>query len=117
MSSIEEILRDFRLAAMEKGEEGGLRDHELYETLRSSFHALMTFGEPGRAAFASLLSDPGNSVRGWVAAQLLSEGNEEALETLRELAAKKGMDGFNARIALEEYEAGRLSSPFPATAP
>ena len=116
MSSIEELLRDFRLAAMEKGEEGGPRDHQLYEQLRSCFHELMAYGEPGRAAFASLLHDSGNSVRGRAGAQLLSEGNKDALAVLRGLAVEEGIPGFNARMALEEYEAGRLSSPFPATA-
>src|SRR2546427_13175436 len=112
MTRIDELVRDFRIAAMEKGEEGGVLDRALHDRLRSSFQQLAALGDPGRKAFATLLSDPAPTVRGWVAAQLLVEGDARALPVLQELARQEGMGGFNALMVVWEYEKGTLKSPF-----
>jgi len=116
MATIDELVRDFRIAAMEKGEEGGPLDGGLYDRLRTSFHQLRSLGTSGHRAFQGLLRDPSPSVRTWVAAQLLAEGDLEALSVLRDLVDEQGMGGFNARITIQEYEAGRLKPPFGAAA-
>jgi hypothetical protein len=112
MPTIDDFIRDFRIAAMEKGSEGGSFDATLYDRLRASFRQLSSLGAPGRVAFRSLLSDPSPSVRAWVAAQLLAEGDINALPVLRAMATESGMGGFNARMTIQEYEAGRLKPPF-----
>src|SRR3989442_5765323 len=98
MTRIDELVRDFRIAAMEKGEEGGVLDRALHDRLRSSFQQLAALGDPGRKAFATLLSDPAPTVRGWVAAQLLVEGDARALPVLQELARQEGIGGVHAPI-------------------
>ncbi len=116
MATIDELVRDFRIAAMEKGEEGGPLDGELYDRLRASFHQLRSLGTSGHGAFQALLRDPSPSVRAWVAAQLLAEGDLDALSVLRDLVQEKGVGGFNARMTIQEYEAGRLKPPFGVAA-
>jgi len=116
MASIDELVRDFRIAAMEKGDEGGALDGALHDRLRASFRQLAALGDPGRTAFATLLSDPAPAVRGWVAAQLLVDGDARALPVLQELARQEGIGGFNAQMVVREYEKGTLKSPFSDSA-
>ncbi len=112
MATIDELVRDFRIAAVEKGEEGGPLDGRLYDRLRTSFHDLRSLGTSGHRAFQALLRDPSPSVRTWVAAQLLAEEDLAALSVLRDLVKEKGAGGLNERITIQEYEAGRLKPPF-----
>jgi hypothetical protein len=51
-----------------------------------------------------------------VAAQLLSEGDRDAVPVLNELVCGQGSDGFNAQMTLKEWRAKRLSSPFSGSA-
>src|SRR6266480_3958578 len=116
MSDLQELLTEFRIAAMEKGDEGGPLDHVLYERLRSAYRQVQALGEPARYAFAALLDDPAPTVRGWVAAVLLSQGDKRALRVLRALANHEGLVGFNASITLQEYEKGTLTGTFGGAA-
>src|SRR2546427_11209296 len=106
MTRIDELVRDFRIAAMEKGEEGALLDGALHDRLRASFQQLAAFGDPGRRAFATLLSDPAPTVRGWVAAQLLVEGDARALPVLQELVRQEGIGGVQSGGGGVGYEEG-----------
>jgi hypothetical protein len=112
VSTIDDLVRNFRLAALEKGDEGGQDDDLLYQRLRTAFRQLRALGPAGAHAFRSLLKDPAPPVRGWVAAQLLGEGDLEALRVVEELAASAGIGGFNAQMVLKEHRAGRLKPPF-----
>src|SRR2546427_12984350 len=116
MTRIDELVRDFRIAAMEKGEEGGVLDRALHDRLRSSFQQLAALGDPGRKAFATLLSDPAPTVRGWVAAQLLVEGDARALPVLQELARQEGIGGVQALVGGWGNEKGKLKTPFCGSA-
>src|SRR5262245_2055229 len=112
MSRIDNLLTEFRIAAMEKGDEGGPLDPALYERMRSAYRQLQALGEPGQQAFLELLDDPAPTVRAWVAAALLARGDERALPVLRALSSHEGLAGFNASMTLEEYKKGSLGEPF-----
>ena len=77
-----------------------------------AFRFLASQGAAGRAAFAALLDDESPHVRSWVAAQLLSENDARAIPVAEQLASEPGLLGFNAQVTLDEYNAGRLRSPF-----
>ena len=116
MRDFQELLTEFRLAAMEKGDVGGSLDPALYERMKAAYRSLQALGEPGRNAFAGLLTDPAPTVRGWVAAALLSQGDTRALAVLHDLSGHEGLAGFNAAITLQEYEKGSLTEPFGGSA-
>ena len=113
--TIQDSIQSFRDAAIEKGEgsEDPSRDHDLHQAMSDAFHQLYAQGQRGREAFLALLSDESPLVRSWVAAQLLSEGCENAKSVLEELEKQEGMLGFDAEMTLQEYRKGRLGSPFP----
>ena len=112
--TIEQAVERFRSAADRKAElaEPAALDHRLHHEMSKAYTALVGYGEAGRAAFHPLLADPSPHVRGWVGAQLLSEGDEAALPVVEALAAEPGIRGFTARRVLEEYYCGRLGAPF-----
>ena len=114
--STDSLVEDFRIAAMEKGEEGGSLDHHLHKRMCDAYAALMALGPPGKTAFESLLQDPSPTVRSWVAAQMLALGSKAALRVMRELSEQPGIAGFNASVTLSEYEAGRLKPPLTGAA-
>jgi hypothetical protein len=66
----------------------------------------------GSAAMHTLLADPKEEVRGWIAAHLLSKGDSAAREVLKKLSAGSGPGAFSASMTLVEQERGRLRSPF-----
>jgi hypothetical protein len=114
MSTITEAVALFRSAALEKADFAGpaRRDHALHRQMRDAFRELQTLGAPGQAAFRKLLDDASPHVRIWVAAELLSRGDQEAQRVLEKLADEPGLLGFNATTTLNEFKAGRLRSPF-----
>lgn len=112
--TVEEALRQFREAAIEKGDgvTPAARDHALHRCMKVALQDLRAAGDIGTAAFATLLKDKSTHVRCWAAAELLSQGNHEAQAVLKEIAGRPGITAFSARMTLEEYAAGRLGSPF-----
>ena len=88
--TIPDLLTEFRIAAMEKGDSGGPLDPQLFERMRDAYTKLQGLGEAGRTAFARLLNDPAPTVQAWVAAELLSQGDTRALPVLRELKKLAG---------------------------
>ena len=77
-----------------------------------AFRFLSEQGAEGRSAFSALLNDDSAHVRSWVSAQLLSEGDAQAIPIAEQLALAPGLLGFTAQVTLEEFRAGRLRSPF-----
>lgn len=113
LSSICEAVEQFRSAAIRKRAILNAReDHRLHAEMKTAFRWLKARGPEGRNAFDELLFDECLEVSSWVAAQLLSERREEAVPVLLKIQELGGLLGFEARIVLEEYEAGRLGSPF-----
>ena len=111
-----ELIQRFRDAAIKKADGLGVdeddEDAALYLRMASAFRDLSAQGETGREAFRELLHDDSPYVRSWVAAQLLSELDEEARLVLQSLSKLGGLVGFAADMVLREERAGRLMSPF-----
>jgi hypothetical protein len=101
---------------MEKGDfvTPARKDHRLHRQMQKAWRFLAEQGEAGKNAFAGLLTDESVHVRTWVAAQLLSEGNERAVRVLEKIAQEdsSGLTGFAAETTLKEWKRGRLSPPF-----
>ena len=97
------------MAAIEKGDfaEPPERDQELHARMRSAVRELQELGATGHAALRQMLLDISPHVRCWAAAELLSRGDVE-----ERLAATPGLLGFTASKTIEEYDGGRLRSPF-----
>lgn len=55
-----------------------------------------------------LLKSENSSVRVWSAAHLLAESETEALETLEDITKEDSIIGFNAKMVIKEWKAGRL---------
>ena len=111
---IQILVDKFRSAAIEKDIFAkGKRDGQLYEIMRNSYHQLKGFGNAGQKALQSLLDDESVFVRNWLASALMIEGNVKARKVLEEISIMPGMEGFNAKITLEEFDAGRLDKSFP----
>ncbi len=67
--------------------------------------------EAGRAGITSLIGDENPTVRSWSAVNALTWAPDVARAELERLAeAEDGLGGFEARIALREYDAGRLNT-------
>lgn len=106
-------VRDFCEAALEKGDYAPAgRDKKLHRCMTAAVRTLHSLGEPGAVALHQLLQHESPHVRSWIAAELLSRGDVAAKAVLQELAARPGFIGTSACIVLEQYEAGRLRSPF-----
>ena len=112
--TIPEAIAEFREAAQAKGDFGAdsAEDHALHQRMAVAFRFLSEQGAEGRSAFAALLHDDSAHVRSWVSAQLLSEGDAQAIPIAEQLALAPGVVGFDSRITLKEFRAGRLRSPF-----
>ena len=111
---LQDYVRTFRVAAIEKGDDPSTpRGLQLYEQMAAAYHALMASGPDGRRAFEELLTDESMHVRVWVAAALLHGGDPKARSVLEAITAVKGIVGWEAEVTLQEYDAGRLGSPFP----
>ena len=110
---IDRAVSDFCLAAIEKGDFAPApRDHLLHKTMSLAVASLRKSGPAGIAALRSLMSHESAHVRSWASAELLASGDSSARPVLEALSLLQGSVGFNATIALREYESGRLRSPF-----
>jgi len=114
VSMIDEVLAEFRNAAIEKADfaKPARRDSDLHDRMKNALIRLREAGDSGDAAFRRLLEDESPHVRSWVAAELLSRGELTAVAVLERLSREPGSIGFDARTTLNEHEAGRLRSPF-----
>ena len=73
---------------------------------------LRSNGAQGIQALIGLLEHESPHVRGWVSAELLSSGTKVAIPVLENLSKAEGLLGTTAKISLQQYEAGKLESPF-----
>jgi hypothetical protein len=107
----------FRRAAIEKGDFAtpAERDWALTDEMARARADLRALGATGQAAYRQLLNDESAYVQQWVAADLLAEGDQEAFNVMQRLLAAPGVVALNARITLQEYEAGRFRGPFRET--
>jgi hypothetical protein len=114
MLTVDELIAAFRSAAIAKGDfaKPARLDHKFHEQMSSALQQLRRLGKPGEAAFRELLNDSSPHIRNWVAAELLSRGDQDARAVLEALSRDPGPVGFIASTTLREYEAGRLGSPF-----
>lgn len=112
--TVAEAVDRFRRAASAKGDFGvpARRDHALYDEMADAWRFLDAEGDVGRAAFRSLLADPSEHVRCWVASQLLGTGDSTGISVLEASAAGDGLRAFASRMVLQEWRAGRLKPPF-----
>lgn len=108
-----DALKQFREAAIAKGDFAEpKKDAMLHQTMSEAIWYLETEMEGG-AAMRVLLSDPKEEVQVWIAAHLLSKGDESAREVLKRLSVGSGPRAFSASMTLSEHAGGRLRSPFP----
>ena len=113
--AIASAIAAFREAAVAKAEFAtpSAKDHELHAAMATAWR-LCRSSDEGIRALRELLEDSNDYVRCWVAAGLLSIGEVHARSTLEVIAQRSDLLGFNAQIVLQEFEAGRLRSPFDA---
>ena len=105
---IGEAVRQFRVAAPEKGDaaESAKDDHRLHAMMADAWRRLHGLGGEGRAAFKALLDDDSRHVRCWVAAQLLALGDESGVQVLQADASAGGVCGFSSEMVLQEWKTG-----------
>jgi hypothetical protein len=76
--------------------------------MHASYKRLRETAE-GREAIIQLVRDPSRHVRCWAGAHSLQWRPVEARRTLEELRDSTGPCSFDAKITLEEFDAGRLT--------
>ena len=81
--------------------------------MSAAYHSLQSLGTAGAIAFSNMIDDNNPNVRSWVAATLLSDGDDRGIPVLTKIAEFSGMIGFSAKVVLQEHEKGRLGHPFP----
>jgi hypothetical protein len=108
------LVQAYIAAVLEHGDTTGEEDDDLanerYERLRDALAALVA-SRSWPASLAELLEHSDRSVRCWAATHLLRAKPESAIDTLEELATQKDIAGFNAKMVLREWRAGRLQPP------
>lgn len=111
---ISSLVSEFCAAAIEKGDfaSPSKLDRELHARMAKAVAQLRSMGESGAKALEALLKHESPHVRTWIAAELLATGNRSAEPVLCALQTERGLVATNARMVLQEYEAGRLRSPF-----
>lgn len=87
-------------------------DHEgantAHEAIMTALDDMRTEVAEWPSMLAEALGHPDMSVRCWAATHLLEKSPVTACRVLRELAERKGIIAFNARMVLREWQEGRL---------
>ncbi|MEZ5292825.1 MAG: hypothetical protein R2745_17215 [Vicinamibacterales bacterium] len=114
MTTVDDAIAAFRHAAIEKGAFAGprARDHALHAAMAAAWRALHAQGQAGLQAFESLLNDESRFVRTWVAAVLISRGDNRGVAVLEADAEMRDRHGFSSQMVLREWRAKRLKCPF-----
>jgi hypothetical protein len=114
VDEVEDVVERFRAAAVEKGDFAtpAARDHRLHDAIVAAGRELLRMGDDGASALRALLDDESQHVRSWAAVGFLVHDDAHAREVLEEISGHPGLSGFNAKMTLREYDAGRLRSPF-----
>lgn len=82
-----------------------------HATLMSALAVLRESADRGRLVLTGLLEDEDTHVRCWAAAHLLPLDEDAATRALLALASEPPFVGFNAKMVLREWKAGRLKIP------
>lgn len=114
--STDDLLRQYRQALVEmdgnRVERGG--DHRRWNRLVNQMQALhlrLRETPEGRDGITDLAMDDNLTVRGWSAVNALAWDPQRARPVLEEEAANDvGLHGFEAMVALQEFDAGRLNT-------
>ena len=109
--TVEELVRQFRDAAIEKATAPVAKDQALHAEMSKAWRQLHALGPKGQEAFKALLRDNSRHVRAWVAAQLLWLGDQSGVGVLQADAELDDIDGFGSSMVLKEWKAGRLGPP------
>jgi hypothetical protein len=86
------------------------RDHALFDTIKEAIAGLLALGEPGLTELNRLLDHESPHVRLWVGTQLLIDGSSKAKDVLEVVASGTDLVAFGARMTLDQFDNGRLTS-------
>jgi hypothetical protein len=107
------ILQGYVRGAIEHGLANDAGDAErmnvAFEQIVSNLRQLDSMSGGIRDALVPLLAHQNDHVRGWAAAHLLRSHSTQAELILEELVQRGGSAGFDARITLREWRAGRFT--------
>ena len=97
---------------------GAATDHGDHEDANTAHDALMRAlavlresPDRGRSVLTGLLEHEDPHVRCWAATHLLPLNEEAAVRALEALTSEPPFVGFNAKMVLREWKAGRLKVP------
>ena len=111
----EALIETYRSAASAHGRASASGDsrgaNRAHDVLASAYRTLRARGPDSQAKLLQLIRDPDVGVRTWVAAHALEFSAETGEPVLIDLAAQPGLVGFNAKMTLREWRAGRLRFP------
>jgi hypothetical protein len=93
-------------AATKKGDDEAANRH--HDELMAAFQSLRASAVDWPGILQDALSDSDPHVRCWAARHLLAVRPGPATSTLEELASRKGLAAFNAKMVLREWRSGRL---------
>lgn len=112
MNDINNIILDFVNASINNGiaqEEGKSNQaNKYYRVLEKRKKWLVDHNELCNVKFLELLNHENEYVRLHVSCALLHVKNKEAINVLSDLAKKKGILGFSAKMTISEYEKGHI---------
>ena len=104
MSHIEQFCE----SAIAKGDGTTSRDHEYFETMKSSIAHISDSSK-----LLPLLNHENAWVVCWVASHLLATDNtKKTINALKALVKKGGVSGFSAEMVVQEFNQGSFVSPF-----
>lgn len=110
------LIEQYVDSAVKHGRASQVGRHEdanaAYEVLARAYRELRRRGPQAQDLLRPLLAHPDPFVRAWAGAHALEFAPEEGEATLRALAdTDPGLAGFDAKITLDEWRAGRLHLP------
>ena len=112
MNDINNIILDFVDASINNGiaqEDGNANQaNKYYRVIEKRKKWLVDHDELCNANFLELLNHENDYVRLHVSCALLHVKNEDAVNTLSDLAKKEGILGFSAEMTISEYEKGHI---------
>ena len=96
-------------AAMDRGDHK--KSNAAYDALMSALALLRESSDQGRSTLTGLLEDEDTHVRCAAATHLLPLDEDAATRALEALVSEPPFVGFNAKMVLREWKAGRLRVP------
>lgn len=113
-ASLDDLIAAYRDAAQTHGAATKSGDYKTgnkaSDRIAAIYAELRRRGEDAQRELLPLLRDDDPGVRLWAAAHALEFAPDEGVHVLRALV-QRGILGFDAKITLREWEAGRLRFP------